>query len=56
MPQVSGSLPQGHYLSMRRWIRQALPLVMSASNDDIVYDNHSPNGHFRTLQGQAGFL
>jgi hypothetical protein len=53
---MSGGLSQGHYLSMRRGIRQGLPLVMPTSNDDIVYDNHSPNRHFSTLQGQASFL
>src|SRR4029453_19007397 len=38
---------------MRRGIRHSLPLVMPTSNNNIVHDNHSPNRHFSTLQGQA---
>jgi hypothetical protein len=56
MPEVLGCLPQGQHLSVRRGIRQGLPLVVATPNDDIVHDDHSPNRHFRTLQGQARFL
>jgi len=56
MSQVLGSLPQGQYLSMRRRIRQGLPLVVATPNDDIVHNHHSPNRYFNTLQGQACFL
>jgi len=41
---------------MGRGIRQRLPLVVATPNDDIVYNDHSPNGHFSALQGQACFL
>jgi hypothetical protein len=56
MPEVLSCLPQGQHLSMRRGIRQYLSLVVATPNDDTVYDDHSPNRHFSTLQGQAGFL
>jgi hypothetical protein len=56
MPQVLGGLSQGQYFSMRRGIRHGLSLVMPTSNNGIVHDNHSPNRHFSTLQGQARFL
>jgi len=37
-------------------IRQSLALVVATPNNDVVDNDHSPNWHFSTLQGQAGFL